>query len=683
MGLSLVRAFTLSTRSLNDPGTPFYQAVLQMMEGGLSKAGFTVTQERATSLTAFWCGVRIIAETVASVPLCIYERQDRGRRKAEEHPLFPLLHDEPNPDMSSYTVRELMQAQLTMHGNGYAAIVRDGGGRIRQLWPLISQKVDPRREDGELIYYVDLSNGKREPWQRGEILHIPGLSFDGIKGKSVIAAARDALGTGIAVQDYGATFFKHGARPPGVVETQMPTINADNKKNLGETWLSGRGDNWHQVAFLPKGMKYTAVGISPDDAQWLESKKFTVAEVARILNLPPHLLKDLERATFSNIEQQALEFVIYSMRPTYVRWEQELNRKLLTPEERTKYEIAFNMQALLRGDTAARGAFYSILRQWGIFSANDVRELEDLTTLGPKGDIYLSPINMTNAEELTAGGAGPAPGAQGYSRPLPAGAPARLVREMAGRTGIRGLPLRRRIRKAQQPIIEDRARQIVGREIGAVEKMLKELRSAGSRGRRDRAGFRRQLDEFYDGHAEWAGQRMRPILHSYAELVSGAMADELATDPGDQLTPKVQKFVDDYSKRFGIREASEGRLQLLAVLDDAADEDAAAEIEQRLTEWGQKRPGKIAVNESVQFMAATAKTLYIAAGVTVLRWVANATACPFCSEMDGRVAGVEKNFVNAGQGVDGGEGTDGPMKPSDNIGHPPLHNGCECDVVAD
>jgi HK97 family phage portal protein len=683
----LARAFSLRSNppagGVENPANPLNGTnVLDFMGGGPSKAGVSVTQESASRLTAFWCGTRILSETVASVPLCIYEREGRGRRKATEHPLYPLLHDEPNPEMSSFFVRECMQAQIVYHGNGYAVIRRDKGGRIRELWPLISQRVEPKRaEDGSRVYAVTMRDGTHETWGAEEVLHVPGLSFDGVKGRSVIGAARDAIGGALVVQDYSATFFKHGARPPGVVETQLTKLDPESKKNLQETWLSGRGDNWHQVVFLPRNMKYQAAGVPPDDAQFLETRKFGIVEMARILNIPVHFLKDLERATFANIEHQSLEFVVYTMRPIYVRWEQELNRKLLTPEERGRYYIAFNMDALLRGDTAAQTNAFSAGRQWGWYSANDVCELQDRPGIGPGGDIYMVPINMIPADQVLDGGGSGAP-----PPPAPAaGARARQLLEQRRVRQNRSLRLRRRIRSAQRPIIEDRAGQIVKREIGAIEKELKDVAGDG-RSRRSVAPLRRAIDDFYDGHAGWAARRMQPVIVAYAGLIDPAIAQELGNDPPEEMTPELEKFSVDYAKHFGRREASEGRLQLLALVDEyeaEGDEAVAEAIQQRLDEWGEKRAGKIAGIESVRFMAAAAKVLYVAAGVSVLRWVANGTACDFCKEMDGKTAGVEQNFVNAGQGVDGGEDAGPPMKPSDNIGHPPLHDTCECDVVAD
>jgi hypothetical protein len=225
----------------------------------------------------------------------------------------------------------------------------------------------------------------------------------------------------------------------------------------------------------------------------------------------------------------------------------------------------------------------------------------------------------------------------------------------------------------------------VTREIHAIEKELRaKIGGVFLARRRSIPDLRKLIEDFYDEHATWAGKKMQPIHRAYGELIAGAMADELGTDPGDELPPELDRFLAEYSKRFGIREASEGRLQLLALIEEGGEDEAVAErISVRLGEWGEKRAGKIADIEATREMSAVAKTLIMVAGFTTLRWAANASACPFCASMDGKVVGVQQNFVAAGQGVDGGEGTDGPLQPSDDIGHPPLHSGCECDIVVD
>lgn len=678
----IAQAFNFARRSIENPSTDLRdpaQWLVDFVGGGPSDSGMLVSQESATRLTAVWCAVRILSETLASLPLFVYERQEpRGRRRALDHPLNEMLHSQPNDDMSSFFFRELMQAQVVLKGNAYAPIRRDGAGRPRELWPLTTQRVEPKRTTaGGLTYFITLNDGTIEPWAASDMLHIPGLSFDGVKGKSVIGANRDAIGLGLAAQKYGAKLFARGGRVPGVIQTQSARLDPDQRKNIGESWSSSVGgpDNWHKVAVLDRGMEYKEIGIKPDDGQFLETRKFQVIEIARMFKVQPHLLFDLERATFSNIEQQSLEFVIHTMRPWLVRWEQEMNRKLLTREERRRLFVEFNIDGLLRGDSAARGAFYAVGRNWGYLSANDIRDWENLPGIGEQGESYLVPFNMMNAEELVA------PAAGGGTTPmrLPSSS---TVRQLAAR-GFRGLKLRRRIKVAQRSVLEDRARMIVKREVGAIEKELQRLLGPDPRNRRNLTTLRQAIDEFYATHADWSAQRMAPIIQNYAELINASVSDEVGNQADEPMPPELERFVREYSEGFGRREASEGRLQLLALTEQGTEQEVAEAIHGRLEEWTEKRPGKIAVAESTQFMSAAAKVVMVTAGVTVLRWVAGPNPCPFCSTLDGNIAGVTKDFVSAGQGVDNAKGEGPPLKPSGNVGHPPLHSNCECDIAPD
>jgi len=684
MGM-LARAFdfSLGRRSIETDGTDMARWISEWSGGGISDSGMPVSQATSVRLSTVWRCVRVLSDGMGVLPLFVMQRQQpRGRLRVTDHPLSELLHLAPNPRHSSFDFRRIIQANLVLQGNGYSIIRRDRGGRIRELWPIPAVRVDPEvSDDGSLLYQVRLSGGRPEPWESSEMLHFPGMGFDGVKGMSVLSAAREGIGHGLSLQKYGTTVFKRGGRIPGVIQTPYPNVDAEKRKNVRAGWEEsvGGSENWHTPAVFPRGWEWKEIGIKPEEGQWLESRNANVLDVCRYMGVNPHKVYDYSRATFTNVEHTSLAHVIDDLMPWVVCWEQELNRKLLTEEERAKgLFIEFALQGLMRGDTSTRGTFYSIGRQWGFFSANDVRDLENLPDLGPQGDIYLVPFNMMPADQIGTNEAPPAP-------PKDAG-PARRAARPAGTIRARGLRLRRKIRKAQRPVIEDRAATIVRREIGAIEKELKQHLNPDARGRRSLPEMRRAIEDFYDTHGAWAAGKMQPILLAYAALIEAAIAEELGAEPKDEMSPELEKLSVEYVKRFGIREASEGRQQLLALIDEfesQGEEEAAAALQGRLDEWGEKRPGKIAMNESVQFMGAAAKTLYVVAGVTVLRWVANPDACPFCASLDGKVAGVQQNFVNAGQGVDGGEGTDGPLTPSDNIGHPPLHNFCSCDIVVD
>lgn len=375
----------------------------EALGGGKSASGAIVNSETAMRVTAVYACVRILAETIASLPLVTYRRLDRGKARAPDHPLYTVLHDIPNPEMTSFTFRETMMVHLLLTGNAFAQIVRDRGGRVRELWPLNPNKIKPQRNKStEKIEYV-LSNddGTQEVLPYEKILHIPGLGFDGLIGYSPIRMAREAIGLSLAAEQFGAEFFGNGAHFGGIIE--YPGKLSDEayeryKKDVREKY-AGLGKQ-HQIMVLEQGLKYHQITIPPEDAQFLETRKFQVTEIARIFRVPPHMLADLERATFSNIEHQSIEFVVHTIRPWLVRWEQAIFKKLLTPMEQKEYFVEFLVDGLLRGDIKSRYEAYAVARQNGWMSANDIRELENMNPI-EGGDVYLVNGNM-----VPIGGAG-------------------------------------------------------------------------------------------------------------------------------------------------------------------------------------------------------------------------------------------------------------------------------------
>ena len=371
---------------------------------GGSSSGKAVTERSAMQMTAVYSCVRILAEAVAGLPLHMYRyTSDGGKEKAIDHPLYRLLHDEPNPEMSSFVFRETLMTHLLLWGNAYAQIIRNGKGEVMALYPLMPNRMEVNRDSLGRLYYQYTTQSDDVPTVKGttvyldpsEVLHIPGLGFDGLVGYSPIAMAKNAIGMAIACEEYGAKFFANGAAPSGVLE-HPGTIK--DPARLRETWQSqfGGSSNSGKVAILEEGMKYTPISISPEQAQFLETRKFQINEIARIFRVPPHMVGDLEKSSFSNIEQQSLEFVKYTLDPWVIRWEQSIHRTLLNETEKKEYFVKFNLEGLLRGDYQSRMNGYATARQNGWMSANDIRELENLDRI-PKadgGDLYLINGNM-------------------------------------------------------------------------------------------------------------------------------------------------------------------------------------------------------------------------------------------------------------------------------------------------
>ena len=363
---------------------------------GSSTSGKTVNERTAMQTTAVYACVRILAETIAALPLHTYRYTVNGKEKAINHPLYYLLHSEPNPEMTSFVFRETLMGHLLLWGNAYAQIIRNGRGMVVGLYPLLPNKVIVNRNDQGVLYYQYEKDGQFYFLKSYEVLHIPGLGFDGLIGYSPIAMAKNAIGMAIATEEYGAKFFANGANPGGVLE--HPGVVKDPAR-IRESWnavYQGSG-NAHRVAVLEEGMKFQSIGIPPEQAQFLQTRKFQLNEIARIFRIPPHMIGDLDKSSFSNIEQQSLEFVMYTLDPWVVRWEQAIQRALLSESEKQQYFVKFNVDGLLRGDYQSRMNGYAVGRQNGWLSSNDIRELENLNRIPAEdgGDLYLVNGNMT------------------------------------------------------------------------------------------------------------------------------------------------------------------------------------------------------------------------------------------------------------------------------------------------
>ncbi|RHT58654.1 phage portal protein [Clostridium sp. AM29-11AC] len=371
---------------------------------GGSAAGKRVNERSAMQMTAVYSCVRILAEAVAGLPLHLYRyKEDGSKEKALSHPLYLLLHDEPNSEMSSFVFRETLMTHLLLWGNAYAQIIRNGRGEVIALYPLMPDRMAVDRDVNGQLYYEYTTSTDDVPTVKGsivrlkpsDVLHIPGLGFDGLVGYSPIAMAKNAIGLAIATEEYGSKFFANGAQPSGVLE-HPGTIK--DPQRIRDSWMSqfGGSANSNKIAVLEEGLKYTPISISPEQAQFLETRKFQINEIARIFRVPPHMVGDLEKSSFSNIEQQSLEFVKYTLEPWLVRWEQSIQRTLFSSDEKKTYFVRFNVEGLLRGDYASRMNGYAVGRQNGWMSANDIRELENLDRIPAEegGDLYLINGNM-------------------------------------------------------------------------------------------------------------------------------------------------------------------------------------------------------------------------------------------------------------------------------------------------
>ena len=376
---------------------------------GTSSAGKRVNERTALQMTAVYSCVRVLSEAIAGLPVHVYRLNDKGgKEKATDHPLYFLLHDEPNPEMTSFAFRETLMTHLLLWGNAYAQVIRNGKGEVIGLYPLMPNRMNVDRDQNGQLYYEYMVSQEDAPTMKGttvklppsEVLHVPGLGFDGVIGYSPIATAKNAIGLAIATEEYGSKFFANGAAPSGVLE--HPGVLKDPGK-IRDSWTQtfGGSANSGKIAVLEEGMRYSPISIPPEQAQFLETRKFQIEEIARIFRVPLHMIGSLEHSTFSNIEHQSLDFVKFTLSPWISRWEQSIARTLLRPEEKNEYFVKFNVDGLLRGDYQSRMNGYATARQNGWMSANDIRELENLDRIPEEegGDLYLINGNMTKLKD--------------------------------------------------------------------------------------------------------------------------------------------------------------------------------------------------------------------------------------------------------------------------------------------
>ena len=379
---------------------------------GQSASGANVNERTAMSMTAVYGCVRVLAESIASLPLHVYKRGENGNReKAENLPLYALLHDTPNEEMSSFTLRETLMTHLLLYGNAYCQILRNGRGEVIAIYPLLPNRMTVERDENGQLFYRYQRYSEEPPTMDGnqvilspeDVLHIPGMSFDGLVGLSPIAACRNAVGAGLSADEYSSRYYANGAAPMGVLE--HPGVIKDPEK-LRDSWNAAYGGtkNAGRVAILEEGLKFTPISISPADSQLLETRKFTVEEICRIFRVPPHLVQDLTKTSYNSAEQMSQEFVYYTLLPWCVRIEQAMMRSLLSAEDRKHIEIRFNLDGLLRGSYESRMRGYQTAVNTGIFSVNDCRKLENMDLLLPEdgGDTHMVqgamiPLSMVGA----------------------------------------------------------------------------------------------------------------------------------------------------------------------------------------------------------------------------------------------------------------------------------------------
>lgn len=597
-----------------------------------SQAGTVVSEESAMRYATVHACVRVLSEDVAALPLHVYRRtEDGGKERYRDHPLYELMHDQPNPDMTSSAMREAMMVSLLLSGNAYAFIEFTKSGRVKALWPLDSAETRPyRTKGGELRF-----RSGREDLPAGEVLHIPGLSFDGLLGLSPIAYAREAVGLGLAAEQFGSKFFKDGTHLGGVISLAGGGMTDEaferTKAQFNEQYAGMQ--RAHKVLLLEGGATYAPLGIPPEDAQFLETRKFQRSEIAAIFRVPPHLIGDLERATFSNIEHQDIAYLQRTLLPWLTRWEQAIRSKLLTDDERRTLVVEHDTSGFMRGDTKSRMEAYSLAINAGIMTRNEARQRENLNPM-PGGDELLQPLNMMPASEA----------------------------------GLRGLDFHsgaeRRSAEENKAALEFVG--ISGRQYDAMVSGMREWLKQDGNALLDYIGGiidrRSGINETYSVlgsvmqyYADLEAHMPEKLEAAIENIAMGAFhqASEILKDdaPDEKwFLGRLKFFYGDEMQRLKLVNEAEVKAVLKSVIGQ--DKSMWAILQKQIRDWPNQRAESLAKTEAAftqnkMLIRTIRKAGYLAV------WKTAPACCPLCQKMDGQVVTTLS---------------------------PPLHSGCCCTV---
>lgn len=640
---------------------------------GGPETGFSrghLSEGQILGVSAVWAATQYLSGKIASFPLKLYRRVRGVTTLATQRPEYGVMAHRPNRWMTDFEFRQMAQGHLCFRGNSYSQIVRDRVGRLQSLVPLNPARVTPV-PDGETVQYLfKRPDGTERTFEQTEILHIKGLSGDGITGYSLAKVARDALRLAMSAERHGNRLFDNDSRPRGLISTEQK-LTKESREVIAKSWHDAQGsDNLGKVAVLEQGLEWTQVGLSAEDAQWIEGRVFQIQEVARFWNVPPHKLRDHSRSTFSNIEESNIEVVVDTLTPLTTMWERRLGQALLPDLDPEEYFFRFNMEAALRGNATARTTLYRELFNLGVLSPNEIRSKEDMDPVegGDERFVQLNLIPLSQA-------------AEGFPQVTPDGRA--LVAPEERQLSTRGAPFpgeqrsmaaRRRILQSYLRLLTAAGGRIVRREVARLRELLGILEEG------DLVEFDRRVQALYENQEGYARDQMTPLFLAYSELVIAAASEEVGLT--DDLTDSGERLARSYASTFAGAHVRRSQGMLARFVAENQGPALVAGVVALLDSWVAERPRQIGDREAVSFGGAAARMVYDSAGVTTV-WRATGTeTCPFCKRLDGRVVGRGQAFMEPGDTVDPEDGETTPLVVSDRVSHPSLHSGCDCMVVA-
>jgi HK97 family phage portal protein len=638
----------------------------------------------ALNQTPVWAAINVIAGTLGSLPLILYKEIANGGKERERGSgLYDMLRWQPNSFQTAVEFIEMGQGHLCLRGNFFARLEVNRVGELTGIVPLHPDKIKLKLVGGGIVeYHYDEKPGQPRVFSSEEILHVKGLSSDGLIGYSPITVGAGAIALGNAAERYGSKFFHNSATPSGIL-SHPGKLKPEARSNIKKSWHSAHGaGRQHSVALLEEGLAWTALSVSPEEAQFLETRKFQAEEVSRLFNVPPHLLMLLDRSTFSNVVEQNKSFATNTIRPWAIRWEQAIRKSILERFTPDGTFVEFEMSDLLRPDPQARAQANQILLQNGALTIDEWRAKENMNPINEEaGSTHWMPLNVGPISSSVVS----EPADEERKNILEEMRSLHIeTRADATLQELRSLVNRKKLAESALPKIQSVAQKLLKREVKAVRRMIKKNLAGITDGRELRGtdSLYQDIQEFYFGDfVETINAMMLPVIRQYAIDIYTQATLEVGF-PTD-LTRELEEFINGYMEVMTSRHAKISRQKLQAIISQADFVELQGLLDIQLERWLKDRAARMARTEATEGNGAFSKYGYMAAGIMSLRWVlSGAETCPYCKRLSGTVVGTMERFVESGDSVkplvEEGQEEPNPLYARHNVGHPPLHSGCDC-----
>lgn len=669
-------------RSMGAGDDHWYSAVMAP-----TVSGTRVTPESSLECVGVYACVRVLAESVSTLPLKLYrelEHGSKGKMPGKELSKYNLMHRKPHPNITTSKWLNLLVTHTATTGNHYSEVVRDAAGGIAYLLPWSPSRTEVKTSPaGKLCYELTQTDGTARVVMAEDMLHFTVFTWDGINGISPITKAREAVGLAQAAEEFGARFYGNGAHPGLVVTTDA---NAQYEK---EDWDRLKTDinknyaglsNAHNALILSGGMKAEEVGIPPQDAQYIETRRYQKAEIASIYRVPLHMIQEVSGSTSwgSGIHEMTQGFVNNTLRPWLVMIEQVLNDILLTPAEKEDYFFEFRVEGLLRGDPEARSKYYDSMIQNQAMTPNEIRRLEGMNWV-EWGDEPVRQENIFGKED------GPPVDGDDEEKKSDCGCG---VDHRGADTDITSLDdFEMRAAKTRPAIQASYADMIADAMARVLKKERSQVTKAAERSMRTKQSLVKWIEEYYETHPETVTEMTGPAMRALAKAVGTQAMVEIGEEW--KTDAELREWVDGFIASFSLSYSRSNRTQLIQVIEDSEPVMVEENIGIRFDEWliaatavALTRSEKIGAAESTKLGEKFAHEVWRANGITKVRWVnTGGDSCPYCKSLNNRVVGIEKAFIREGEDFKP-DGAETPLTPSMDVYSPPAHGGCVCTLVA-